>query len=122
MRNLILVLIIFLTFLMILKKDLSLKFVKNSFDKKISKIQIDNLKNLSASIILNSIYLKEGDHFWEFNPKRLKKDFEKINEIKNYNFSLKKMVFFTYQLLKKNPIWFGHFLIKKNLSTIKAIF
>ena len=75
MRNLILVLIIFLTFLMVLKKDLSLKFVKNSFDKKISKIQVDNLKNLSASIILNSIYLKEGDHFWEFNPKRLKKDF-----------------------------------------------
>ena len=90
MRNLIFVLITFLIFLMILKKDLSLKFIKNPFDKKISKIQIDNLKNLSPIVILNSIYLKEGDYFWKFNPKRLKKDFEKINEIKYYNFSLKK--------------------------------
>ena len=59
MRNLILILIIFMTFLMVLKKDLPSKFIKNSFDKKISKIQVNNLKNLSPSIILNSIYLKE---------------------------------------------------------------
>ena len=63
MRNLIFVFIIFFTFLMVLKKDLSSKFIKNSFDKKISKIQINNLKNLSQSVILNSIYLKEGDYF-----------------------------------------------------------
>ena len=86
MRNLIFILIIFVTFLMVLKKDLPSKFIRNSFDKKISKIQVNNLKNLSPSIILNSIYLKEGDHFWKFNPKRLKKDFEKINEIKNLIF------------------------------------
>ena len=81
MRNLIFILIIFMTFLTVLKKDLPSIFIKNAFDKKISKIQVNNLKNLSPSVILNSIYLKEGDYFWKFNPKRLKKDFEKINEI-----------------------------------------
>ena len=90
MRNLIFILIIFMTFLTVLKKDLPSIFIKKAFDKKISKIQVNNLKNLSPSVILNSIYLKEGDYFWKFNPKRLKKDFEKINEIKYYNFSIKK--------------------------------
>ena len=67
---------------MVLKKDLLFKIFKNSFDKKISEIHIENLKNLIPKIILDSIYLKEGDYFWKFNPERLKKDFEKINEIK----------------------------------------
>ena len=69
MRNLIFILIIFMTFLTVLKKDLPSIFIKNAFDKKISKIQVNNLKNLSPSVILNSIYLKEGDYFWKFNPK-----------------------------------------------------
>ena len=75
MRNLVFVFIIFFTFLMVLKKDLPSKFVKDSFDKKISKIQINNLKNLSQSVILNSIYLKEGDYFWKFNPKKIEERF-----------------------------------------------
>ena len=59
---------------MVLNKDLPSKFLKSSLDKKISKIHIENLKDLSPKIILSSIYLKEGDYFWKFNPKRLKKD------------------------------------------------
>ena len=48
MRNLIFILIIFMTFLIVLKKDLPSIFIKNAFDKKISKIQVNNLKNLST--------------------------------------------------------------------------
>ena len=99
---------------MFLKKIIFLlKFVKNSFDKKISKIQVENLKNLSPSIILNSIYLKEGDYFWKFNPKRLKKDFEKINEIKNYNFSLKKNGILYISIVEKKPYMVWTFSNKK---------
>ena len=113
MRNLIFILIIFVTFLMVLKKDLPSKFIKNSFDKKISKIQVNNLKNLSPSIILNSIYLKEGDYFWKFNPMRLKKDFEKINEIKYFNFSLKKNGVLYISIVEKNPHMVWSFSNKK---------
>ena len=113
MRNLIFILIIFMTFLTVLKKDLPSIFIKNAFDKKISKIQVNNLKNLSPSVILNSIYLKEGDYFWKFNPKRLKKDFEKINEIKYYNFSLKKNGVLYISIVEKEPYMVWSFSNKK---------
>ena len=105
---------------MFLKKDLPSKFIKNSFDKKISKIQIKNLKNLSQSVILNSIYLKEGDYFWKFNPKRLKKDFEKINEIKNYNFSLKKNGILYIFIVEKEPYMVWTFSNKKKFIDDKG--
>lgn len=120
MRNLIFVFIIFFTFLMVLKKDLPSKFVKNSFDKKISKIQINNLKNLSQSVILNSIYLKEGDYFWKFNPEKLKKDFEKINEVKNYNFSLKKNGILYISIVEKEPYMVWSFSNKKKFIDDKG--
>ena len=101
MRNLIFIAAIFLIISIFFKKDYLFKFFKNSFDKKISEIHIENLKNLNPKLILDSIYLKKGDYFWSFNPERLKKDFEKINEIESYNFTLKKMVFFIFLLLKK---------------------
>ena len=120
MRNLIFVFIIFFTFLMVLKKDLPSKFFKNSFDKKISKIQINNLKNLSQSVILNSIYLKEGDYFWKFNPEKLKKDFEKINEVKNYNFSLKKNGILYISIVEKEPYMVWSFSNKKKFIDDKG--
>ena len=113
MRNLIFILIIFMTFLTVLKKDLPSIFIKNAFDKKISKIQVNNLKNLSPSVILNSIYLKEGDYFWKFNPEKLKKDFEKINEVKNYNFSLKKNGILYISIVEKEPYMVWSFSNKK---------
>ncbi len=113
MRNLIFVIFFFLAVLMVLKKDLPSKFIKSSLDKKISKIHVENLKNLSPRIILNSIYLKEGDYFWKFNPKRLKKDFDKINEIKNYNFSLKKNGILSIFVIEKEPYMVWTFSNKK---------
>ena len=96
MRNLIFIITIFLTIFLFYKKDIIFNLVESSFNKKISKIHIENIKNLAPKVILDSIYLKEGDYFWKFNPKRLKEDFEKINEIKNYNFTLKKKWYSLY--------------------------
>ena len=113
MRNLIFIVTIFFIIFVLYKKDIPSVFVKSSFDKRISKIQIDNLKNLSPKIILDSIYLKEGDYFWKFNPKRLKRDFEKINEIKNYNFSLKKNGILYISIVEKKPYMIWTFSNKK---------
>ena len=113
MRNLIFVVTFFFVILMVLNKDLPSKFMKSSLDKKISKIHIENLKDLSPGIILSSIYLKEGDYFWKFNPKRLKKDFEKINEIKYYNFSLKKNGVLYISIVEKEPYMVWSFSNKK---------
>tara|TARA_B100001559_G_C16481292_1_gene613878 strand:- start:446 stop:1144 length:699 start_codon:yes stop_codon:yes gene_type:complete len=120
MRNLIFIVIIFFTIFVLYKKDIPSKFVKSSFDKKISKIQIENLKNLSPKIILDSIYLKEGDYFWKFNPKRLKRDFEKINEIKNYNFSLKKNGILYIFIVEKKPYMIWTFSNKKKFIDDKG--
>ena len=120
MRNLIFIVTIFFTILVLYKKDITSKFIKSSFDKKISKIQIENLKNLSPKIILDSIYLKEGDYFWKFNPKKLKRDFEKINEIKNYNFSLKKNGILYIFIVEKKPYMIWTFSNKKKFIDDKG--
>ena len=120
MRNLIFIVTIFFIIFVLYKKDIPSKFVKSSFDKKISKIQIENLKNLSPKIILDSIYLKEGDYFWKFNPKKLKRDFEKINEIKNYNFSLKKNGILYIFIVEKKPYMIWTFSNKKKFIDDKG--
>ena len=120
MRNLIFIVTIFFTIFVLYKKNIPSKFVKSSFDKRISKIQINNLKNLSPKIILDSIYLKEGDYFWKFNPKRLKRDFEKINEIKNYNFSLKKNGILYIFIVEKKPYMIWTFSNKKKFIDDKG--
>ena len=120
MRNLIFVVIFFFAVLIVLQKDLPSKFIKSFLDKKISKIQIENLKNLPPRIILNSIYLKEGDYFWKFNPRRLKKDFDKINEIKNYNFSLKKNGILSIFVIEKEPYMVWTFSNKKKFIDDKG--
>ena len=113
MRNLIYIAAIFLIISIFFKKDHLSKFVKNPFDKKISEIRIENLKNLNPKIILNAIYLKEGDYFWSFNAKRLKKDFEKINEIESYNFTLKKNGILHIFIVEKTPYMIWTFSNKK---------
>ena len=107
MRSLIFITAIFLIISIFFKKDYLFKFVKNPFDKKISEIHIENLKNVNPKLILDSIHLKEGDYFWNFNPKRLKKDFEKINEIESYSFTLKKNGILHIFIIEKTPnmIW-----------------
>ena len=113
MRNLIFIVIIFFSIFVFYKRDFLSKFVETSFDKKISKIQIKNLKNLSPKLILDSIYLKEGDYVWNFNPKRLKEDLKKINEIKNYTFSLKKNGILHIFIVEKKPFMIWTFSNKK---------
>merc|ERR1711991_1311676 len=40
-------------------------------------------------MILRKISLKEDQSFWDFNPKELKKDQQKIKGIKNFSFKMK---------------------------------
>ena len=120
MRNLIFVVTFFFVILMVLNKDLPSKFMKSSLDKKISKIHIENLKDLSPGIILSSIYLKEGDYFWKFNPKRLKKDLDRINEIKNYNFSLNRNGVLYIFIVEKEPYMVWTFSNKKKFIDDKG--
>ena len=115
MRNLIFIVTIFLTILIFYKKDFLLNFVKGSFDKKISRIHIENLKNLPPKLILDSIYLKEGDYFWKFNPTRLKKNFKEINEIESYNFTLKKNGVLNIFIIEKKPYMIWTFSNKKKI-------
>ncbi|MAI29178.1 MAG: hypothetical protein CMP38_03105 [Rickettsiales bacterium] len=107
MRSLIFIMTVFFSIFIFYKKEFLLKFVENSFNKKISKIYIKNIENLDSKIILDSIYLKEGDYFWRFNPEKLKKDFEKINEIQHYNFVLKENGILHISIVEKKPymVW-----------------
>jgi cell division septal protein FtsQ len=115
MRSLIFIAAIFLIFSSFFKKDYIFKFFKNTFDKKISEIHIENLKNLSPKLILDSIYLKKGDYFWSFNPEKLKKDFEKINEIESYDFTLKKNGILHIFIVEKTPYMIWIFSGKKKI-------
>ena len=81
--------------------------------RKISEIRIENLKNLNPNLILDSIYLKEGDYFWSYNLKDLKKILKKLMRLKVIILLLKKMVFFRFLLLKKTPYMIWTFSNKK---------
>ena len=87
----------------------------DTFDKKISEIHIENLKNLHPKLVRDSIYLKEGDYFWSFNPKKLKRDLEKINEIESYNFTLKKNGILDIFIVEKTPYMIWTFSNKKKI-------
>ncbi len=113
MRNLVFISTILLLIFAFYKKNYISKFVKNTFDKKISEIHIENLKNLHPKLVRDSIYLKEGDYFWSFNPKKLKRDLEKINEIESYNFTLKKNGILDIFIVEKTPYMIWTFSNKK---------
>ena len=115
MRNLVFFSTILLLIFAFYKKNYISKFVKNTFDKKISEIHIENLKNLHPKLVRDSIYLKEGDYFWSFNPKKLKRDLEKINEIESYNFTLKKNGILDIFIVEKTPYMIWTFSNKKKI-------
>ncbi len=115
MRNLVFISTILLLIFAFYKKNYISKFVKNTFDKKISEIHIENLKNLHPKLVRDSIYLKEGDYFWSFNPKKLKRDLEKINEIESYNFTLKKNGILDIFIVEKTPYMIWTFSNKKKI-------
>jgi len=62
---------------------------KKKIQKKVHRIVIHGLDNLNENMILRKISLKEDQSFWEFNPKELKKDLQKIKGIKNFSFKMK---------------------------------
>ena len=62
---------------------------KKKIQKKVHRIVIHGLDNLNENMILRKISLKEGQSFWKFNPKELKKDLQKIKGIKNFSFKMK---------------------------------
>jgi len=62
---------------------------KKKIQKKVHKIVIHGLDNLNENMILRKISLKEDQSFWDFNPKELKKDLQKIKGIKNFSFKMK---------------------------------
>ena len=62
---------------------------KKKIQKKVHKIVIHGLDNLNEDMILRKISLKEDQSFWNFNPKELKKDLQKIKGIKNFSFKMK---------------------------------
>ena len=56
--------------------------------KKIKIIELINNDKISKDYFFKKISVKEGQSFWKFNPFKLKKDLENLNEIKNYTFYL----------------------------------
>ena len=79
----------------------------NLFEKKIIKIQILNLKNLSEKYILDSIEVRENQNFWKFNPKKLKKNLSKIKEIDYFQFNMEPSGILKITVKEKIPsiIW-----------------
>ena len=64
-------------------------YIKEIFkEKKIRVIELINNDKISKDYFFNKISVKEGQSFWKFNPFKLKKDLENLNEIKNYTFYL----------------------------------
>tara|TARA_B100000886_G_scaffold295804_1_gene222768 strand:+ start:52 stop:738 length:687 start_codon:yes stop_codon:yes gene_type:complete len=86
------ILIIFLLSLItILAATLVIKnnYIKEIFkEKKIKIIELINNDKISKDYFFKKISVKEGQSFWKFNPFKLKKDLENLNEIKNYTFYL----------------------------------
>ena len=68
---------------------LILAILKKKLKKKVHRIVIHGLDNLNENMILRKISLKEDQSFWDFNPKELKKDLQKIKGIKNFSFKMK---------------------------------
>ena len=86
---------IFIIFLLalitILAANLTIKnnHLKEIFKKKkIKIIELINNDKISKDYFFKKISVKEGQSFWKFNPFKLKKDLENLNEIKNYTFYL----------------------------------
>jgi len=56
--------------------------------KKIYIIELKNNNKISEDYFFSKISVKKGQNFWKFNPFKLQKDLENLNEIKNFNFNL----------------------------------
>ena len=77
------------------------------FTKKIEKIKILNLNNISEQYILNFLNIEKKKSFWNFNPKELKKKLGKINEIESFEFYLTPSGILEISIKENSPfmIW-----------------
>ena len=68
---------------------------------------IHGLDNLNENMVLRKISLKEGQSFWKFNPKELKKDLQKIKGIKYFSFKMKSEGVLNIFITEEEPfmIW-----------------
>ena len=87
------------------KKDVT--FESLLLEKKIHKIEINNLKYLKRTEILNSIHVKKNQNFWLFNYSQLANDLDKINEVEKFKFELNPNGILKIDIKEKNPyiIW-----------------
>ncbi len=89
MRRNIIYIIIILLFLYFVNFFTQGEILKNILEyKKISKIELINITNISKVNILKEISVEEGQSFWLFNPFKLKKELHNITEIKHFFFKL----------------------------------
>ena len=72
-------------------------------EKKIHLIEVNNLKYLKKSQILNSIHVKNNQSFWLFDYSRLADDLEKINEIEKFKFELNPNGVLKINIEEKKP-------------------
>ena len=85
---------IFIIFLLALITVLAVNLIKKNDlkeifkKKKITVIELINNDKISKDYLFKKISVKEGQSFWKFNPFKLKKDLENLNEIKNFTFYL----------------------------------
>ena len=88
MRNFIIFLLALITIIsgnLVIKSNLVKEIFKK---KKINSIELINNDKITKDYLFKKISIKEGQSFWKFNPFKLKKDLESIDEIKNFTFFL----------------------------------
>jgi len=88
MRNFIIFLLALITIIsgnLVIKSNLVKEIFKK---KKINSIELINNDKITKDYLFKKISVKEGQSFWKFNPFKLKKDLESIDEIKNFTFFL----------------------------------
>ena len=88
MRSFIIFLLALITIIsgnLVIKSNLVKEIFKK---KKINSIELINNDKITKDYLFKKISVKEGQSFWKFNPFKLKKDLESIDEIKNFTFFL----------------------------------
>ena len=76
--------------------------------KKINKILIINNKYFSEENFMSKLSIYEGDSFYKFNPFTLRKELDKIDEIKNYKFEMSFDGILTIIINAKSPFMIWH--------------
>ncbi|MFL2661401.1 MAG: cell division protein FtsQ/DivIB [Alphaproteobacteria bacterium] len=105
-----------LIFVLILISTISLfHFYSDSFyslnlleQKKINKILILNNRYFSDKYFISKLSIFEGESFYKFNPYTLKKELDKIQEIKSYKFEINLNGELSIIIYEKKPFMLWH--------------